>query len=131
MFEDALMESGNRIKRKNKFWSFVAFLLNAAAVLALVICPLLHPEALPRQIMATLMVAPSPPAAPPPAAPASRVQAKVENLISEFRTPSRIPQIEQVNDAAMSSSMMDVQRMEGLNSGIPGGIDTIIDSVGA
>ena len=29
MFEDSLMESGNRINRKNKFWSFVAFLLNA------------------------------------------------------------------------------------------------------
>ena len=60
MFEDSMMESGNRIKRKNKFWSFVAFLLNAAALLALMIWPLLHPEALPRQMMATLMVAPSP-----------------------------------------------------------------------
>ncbi len=130
MFEDSLMESGNTIKRKNKFWSFVAFLLNAAALLALVIWPLLHPEALPKQIMATLMVAPSPPAAPPPAAPASRVQAKVENLMSEFRTPSRIPQIKQVNDAAMSSPVMDVQRMEGLSSGIPGGIGSLINDMG-
>jgi periplasmic protein TonB len=51
MFEDSLMESGNRIKRRNKFWSFIAFLLNAGALLALVIWPLLHPEALPKQML--------------------------------------------------------------------------------
>ena len=54
MFEDSLMESDNRIKRKSK-WSFVAFLLNFGALFALVIWPLLHPEALPTQMMATLM----------------------------------------------------------------------------
>ena len=85
MFEDSLMESGNGIKRKNKFWSFVAFLLNTGALLALVIWPLLHPEALPRQMMATLMVAPS----PPPAAPAPKVQMKSELLSKELQVPSR------------------------------------------
>lgn len=130
MFEDSLMESGNRIKRKNKFWSFVAFLLNTAALLTLVIWPLLHPEALPRQMMATLMVAPSPPPAPPPAAPAPRVQAKAEMLSTELRAPSRIPKaIKQVNEAAIPPSM-GVQGMEGLSNGIPGGIGAIINSVG-
>ena len=129
MFEDSLMESGNRIKRK-KFWSFVAFLLNAAALLALVIWPLLHPEALPRQMMATLMVAPSPPPAPPPVAQAPRVQAKAENLMSEFRAPSRIPTaIKQVNEAAIPPSM-GVQGMEGLSSVIPGGIGSVINDMG-
>jgi len=130
MFEDSLMESGNRIKRKNKFWSFVAFLLNAAALLALVIWPLLHPEALPKQMMATLMVAPSPPPAPPPAAPAARVQAKAQMLMSEFRAPSRIPEIKQVDEAAMPQPMMGVQGMEGLSSGIPGGIGSLINDMG-
>ncbi len=130
MFEDSLMESGNRIKRKNKFWSFVAFLLNAAALLALVIWPLLHPEALPKQMMATLMVAPSPPPAPPPATPAARVQAKAQMLVSEFRAPSRIPEIKQVNEAAVPQPMLGVNGMEGVSSGIPGGIASIINSVG-
>jgi periplasmic protein TonB len=132
MFEDSLMESGNRIKRKNKFWSFVAFLLNAGALLALVIWPLLHPEALPKQMMATLMVAPSPPPAPPPAAPAPKVQTKSEMLSTELLAPSRIPKaIKQVNEAAIPPSTMGVQGIDGLSSGIPGGIGAIFDSVGA
>lgn len=129
MFEDSLMESGNRIKRKNKFWSFVAFLLNAAALLALVIWPLLHPEALPRQMMASLMVAPSPPPAHPPAAGAPRVQAKVEMLSTELLAPSRISRtIKQVNEAAMPPSMGAPN--EDLSNGIPGGIGSIINDAG-
>ena len=127
MFEDSLMESGNRIKRKNKFWSFVAFLLNGGALLALVIWPLLHPEALPKQMIATLMVAPSPPPAPPPAAPAPKVQTKSEMLSTELQAPSRIPKaIKQVDEAAIPPSMMGVQGMEGLSSDTPGGMSAII-----
>src|ERR1700720_923624 len=130
MFEDSLMESGNGIKRKNKFWSFVAFLLNTGALLALVIWPLLHPDALPKQMMATLMVAPSPPPAPPPAAQTPKVQTKSELLSTELQVPSRIPkEATQANDAAIPQSTMGVPDMEGLSSGIPGGIGTIIDSV--
>jgi protein TonB len=129
MFEDSLMESGNRIKRKNKFWSFVAFLLNGGALIALVIWPLLHPDALPKQMMATLMVAPSPPPAPPPAAPAPKVQPKSEMLSTEFQAPSRISEaIKQVNEAAIPQPTMGVEGMDGLSSGIPGGIGAIIDS---
>jgi periplasmic protein TonB len=130
MFEDSLVESGNRIRRKNKFWSLVAFLLNTGALLALAIWPLLHPEALPRQVMATLMVAPSPPPAPPPAAPAAKVQAKAQMLMSEFRATSRIPKVKQVDEAAMPQPMIGVQGMEGLSNGIPGGIGSIINDAG-
>ncbi len=107
MFEDSLMESGNRIKRKNKFWSFVAFLLNAGALLALVIWPLLHPEALPKQMMATLMVAPSPPPAPPPASTGAEGPNKSELLSTELQVPSTIPkETRQVNEAAIPQSMV-------------------------
>jgi periplasmic protein TonB len=130
MFEDSLMESGNRIKRKNKFWSFVAFLLNTGALLALVIWPLLHPEALPRQMMATLMVAPSPPSAPPPAAPAPKVQTKSEMLTTALQVPNTIPkEARQANDAAIPQSIVSLTDMRDLSSGIPGGIGAIIDSV--
>src|SRR5450631_4085425 len=131
MFEDSLMESGNRIKRRNQFWSFVAFLLNGGALLALVIWPLLHPEALPRQMMATLMVAPSPPPAPPPAAPAPKAQMKSELLTKELQAPSTIPKkTRQVNVAAIPESFVSLTDMGDLSSGIPGGIGAIIDSVG-
>jgi periplasmic protein TonB len=131
MFEDSLMESGNRIKRRNKFWSFVAFLLNAGALLALVVWPLLHPEALPRQMMATLMVAPSPPPAPPPAAPAPKARMKSELLSKELQVPSTIPkETRQLNEAAIPQSVVSLTDMGDLSSGIPGGIGAIIDSVG-
>jgi protein TonB len=131
MFEDSLMESGNRIKRRNKFWSFIAFLLNAGALLALVIWPLLHPEALRTQMMATLMVAPSPPPPPPPKAPAPKVQTKSEMLSKEWQAPSRIPkETRQVNEAAIPQSIVSLTDMGDLSSGIPGGIGTIIGAAG-
>ncbi len=130
MFEDSLMESGNRIKRKNKFWSFVAFLLNAGALLALVIWPLLHPEALPKQMMATLMVAPSPPPAPPPAAPAPKAQMKSELLSEELQAPSRIPKArKQVDEAAIPQPISSLTDVGDLSNGVPGGIGAIIDGV--
>ena len=64
MFEDALMESSNRIKTRSRYWSPLAVLINCGVLIALIIWPLLHPDALPVQIMAALLVAPSP---PPPA----------------------------------------------------------------
>src|ERR1700760_3334356 len=127
MFEDSLMESGNRIRRKNKFWSLVAFLLNTGALLALAIWPLLHPEALPRQVMATLMVAPTPPTAPAPAVPARRVQAKVETLISAFQSPSRIPTaIKQLDEAAIPPAM-GARHMGDICDGVPGWIGSILN----
>jgi protein TonB len=131
MFEDSLMESGNKIKRRNKFWSLVAFLLNAGALFALVVWPLLHPEALPRQMMATLMVAPSPPPAPPPAAPAPKTRVKSELLNKELQVPSTIPkETRRLNEAAIPQSIVSLTDMGDLSSGIPGGIGNIIDSVG-
>jgi protein TonB len=130
MFENSLMESDNRIKAKSR-WSLLAFLVNGGALLALIIWPLLHPEALPTQMMATLMVAPSPPAPPPPVAPAPKVQIKSEMLSNKVQAPSRIPkEIKQVNEAALPPSMPDAIGVEGLTRGTPGGIGAIIDSVG-
>jgi periplasmic protein TonB len=91
MFEDSLMESGNRIKAKSKYWSILTFLLNCGAVIALIIWPLLHPEALPKQIMAELMVAPPAPPPPPPRAQAAKVQTRPEMLTELVQAPSRIP----------------------------------------
>jgi protein TonB len=47
MFEDALMESGHRIKTKSKWWSIVALIINCAVVLGLILYPLMHLESLP------------------------------------------------------------------------------------
>ena len=47
MFEDSLMESGGKLKTKSKYWTILTFSLNALILAALIIWPLLHPEALP------------------------------------------------------------------------------------
>jgi periplasmic protein TonB len=131
MFEDSLMESGNRIKVRSKYWSIISLLVNGGALLAFIIWPLLHPEALPRQMMARLMVAPSPPPPPPAPAPARRVQVKSEMLSSELQAPSKIPkQIKEVNETAAPPSMEDWKAVGDLGRGTPGGMSTIIGSVG-
>ena len=131
MFEDSLMESGNEIKAKSKYWSVVSLLVNGSMLMALILWPLLHPEALPEQSIAPLMVAPSPPPPPAPAAPAAKVLMKSEILNNELQAPSRIPkQIKAVNEAAVPPRMDGVIGMENMGSATPGGIGTIIGSVG-
>jgi periplasmic protein TonB len=130
MFEDSLMESGHEIKAKSEYWSVVSLLVNGGLLVAFIIWPLLHPEALPRQMMATLMVAPSPPPAAPPPTPVPKAQVKSEMLNSALVAPSRIPkQIKTVNEAA-PPSMVGVVGMENMGGDTPGGIGTIIGSVG-
>ncbi len=68
MFEDALMESGGRIKTKSKYFTIVGFVLNGSILAAMILVPLIYPEALPKAAMATLLVAPPPPPPPPPPA---------------------------------------------------------------
>ena len=53
MFEDSLMESGGKIKTKSKWFSILAFVVNSSILIGLILWPLLHPEALPKQMMAT------------------------------------------------------------------------------
>ena len=48
MFEDALMESGGRIKTKSKYWMIATFGFNGAILATLILIPLLYPEALPK-----------------------------------------------------------------------------------
>ena len=89
MFEDALLESAHRIKTRSRYWSVVAVLINSGALAALVVWPLLHPQALPTQLMASLLVAPPPPPTPPPPA-VVKVQTQPQSLVSEIQSPSRI-----------------------------------------
>jgi periplasmic protein TonB len=89
MFEDALMESSNTIKTRSKYWSLPALAMNGALLSGLIIWPLLHPEALPRQAMASLLIAPpAPPSAPPSRT--LRTQARSESVNHELQILSKI-----------------------------------------
>ena len=66
MFEDSTFESTGRIRTRSRGWMIATFLLNAAILATLILIPLLHPEALPRQIMPILLATPPVPETPPP-----------------------------------------------------------------
>jgi periplasmic protein TonB len=131
MFEDSLMESDNKIEAKSKYWSIAALLFDGGLLLALIVWPLLHPQALPMQVMAPLMVAPPPPPPPPPLASTPRVLIKSEMLNQQLQAPSRIPkQIQMLKEAAVAPSMDGVIGAERLADGTPGGLGTVLGSLG-
>src|ERR1700677_1553461 len=135
MFEDALMESSHRIKTRSKHWSFLAVLINCGVLIALIAWPLLHPDALPVQVMAAPLVAPS----PPPPAPLMqvtqpRLQARSELLDDQIHTPSKIPKDIKLDKEVASSptSMIGVIGAEGMADGTRGGsLNDLFSHIGA
>jgi periplasmic protein TonB len=61
MFDDSLMESTGRIRTRAKWLAIGSFLLQAALLCLLILYPLLRPEALPKQALTMLFLAPPPP----------------------------------------------------------------------
>ena len=66
MFEDSTFESTGRIRTRSRRWMLVAFALNGSVLLALILIPLIYPEALPSRLMSILLTVPPPPPAPQP-----------------------------------------------------------------
>jgi periplasmic protein TonB len=127
MFEQSLMESGRTNPARSKYWPIISLLVNGAGMIAFISWPLLHPEALPRQMIATLMVAPSPPPLPPRAAPAPKVQTTSQVLNAGLQAPSRI----QTQRMAVSGSdMPPSMEVSAINSVTPSGIGNILDGMG-
>jgi protein TonB len=60
MFEDSTFESTGKIRTRSRRWMLVTFALNASILLALILIPLIYPEALPRMANIMLMEAPAP-----------------------------------------------------------------------
>jgi periplasmic protein TonB len=111
MFEDALMESSNSIKTSSKYWSLPALAMNGAFLSGLIIWPLLHPEALPRQAMASLLVAPPAPL-PAPRPQTLRTQARSKEVDHELHILSKIrPEIIPVDPAPPSAEFVGIDRL--------------------
>lgn len=65
MFEDSTFESTGRIKTRSKRWMIAALGLNGSVLAAMILFPLVYPEALHRNGSPILMEAPRPPAEQP------------------------------------------------------------------
>jgi protein TonB len=58
MFEDATFESSGRIRTRSRRWMVAALLCNGTVLLAMIVIPLIYPEALPRHMISILMEVP-------------------------------------------------------------------------
>ena len=123
MFEDSLIESGNKLKTKRFATSSFAFLIQVGIIVVLVLIPLIFTEALPKQQLMTFLVAPPPPP-PPAAAPVHAVKVIQTDIVNgQLRTPTKIPQKIQMikEDEAPPPAMGAVGVVGGVPGGVPGG----------
>ena len=126
MFEDSLIESGNKLKTKRGMTTFISFLMQMMLLGILILIPLIYTDALPKQQLMTFLVAPPPPPPPPPP-PAAAAVVKVVKLQSELingqlRTPTKIPEkIQMIKEDETPPPMMGSGVVGGVPGGVPGG----------
>lgn len=107
MFEDSTFESSGKIHTRSRAWMIATFVFNSVILLALVLIPLLYPEALP-QLMKTVMMVmpvsqPQPPQPPPPRQPV-RINHASEIMDRQLRAPRLIPTTPYIPDKPESQS---------------------------
>ena len=139
MFEDSLIESGNKLKTKRLATSIVSFFGQFLLLGILILIPLIYTEALPKTQLMTFLVAPPPPPPPPPppaAAPVKVVKIQSDLVNGQLRTPTKIPQKVQMIKEEEAPPVMGSGVMGGVPGGVPGGqmggvIGGIINSTAA
>ena len=124
MFQDALMESGGQITTRSRYFSLLGLAINGLILLALILWPMLHPLALPKQAMNSLLVAPAPPAAAASVRhTVAAAAAKPATLSLQMLAPSAISRsIATIAYATPDiSGVTDMSGMNGATSGSPVG----------
>jgi protein TonB len=126
MFEDSTFESTGSIRTHSRAWMIATLAFNGFILLALVLIPLIYPEALPRQAIAFLMEAPAPPPAPtPPAQPTAHpfhgVSEQPDGL---FVAPRRIPPGIFIANGPEPAPIVGIPGGMDSGTGIPGGTGT-------
>ena len=123
MFEDSLIESGNRFKAKRGLgFTILSFALQAFLVCILILIPLIYTDALPKTQLMTFLVAPPPPPPPPPppaAAPVKVVKMVSEVINGQLRAPTKIPdKVQMIKEEEAPPDL----GAGGVPGGVPGGI---------
>lgn len=125
MFEDAVFESAGTIHTRSGKWMLATFALNGAILAALVVLPLIYPEALPHRIADLLLIAPPPASQPPQLLRATAVEAfhGAPQMTLQLAVPRRIPQgLGRTDNAADAPSGDRLLTLDtGSGTGIPGG----------
>ena len=125
MFEDSLIESGNKLRTKRGATTLLSFILQVFLIGVLVLIPLLFTEALPKQQLMTFLVAPPPPPPPPPpaATPVKVVKTIQSDLVNgQLRTPTKIPEkVQMIKEEEAPPVMATGGVVGGVPGGVPGG----------
>jgi protein TonB len=117
MFEDSLIESGNKLRTKRLSTTILSFLLQVGLIGVLILIPLIYTDALPKTQLMTFLVAPPPPPPPPPppaAAPVKVVKMVSEVINGQLRAPTKIPDKVQM--------IKEEEAPPDLGAGVPGGV---------
>jgi protein TonB len=123
MFEDSTFESTGRIRTRSRGWMIAALALNGSILTAMVLVPLIYPEALPRQVIAFLMAVPPPPvSAPPVAHQAVRSAAETSAVLPDpLAAPRQIPKNIFIADKPEPAPSGPIGSLDA-GTGVPGGI---------
>ena len=126
MFEDSLIESGNRFRAKRRLsTTILSFALQVGLICVLILIPLIYTDALPKTQLMTFLVAPPPPPPPPPppaAAPVKVVKMVSEMVNGQLRTPSKIPEkVQMIKEEEAPPDLGGGGVPGGVPGGIPGG----------
>jgi protein TonB len=125
MFEDSLIESGNRFKTKRLSTTIMSFTLQVLLIGILILIPLIYTDALPKTQLMTFLVAPPPPPPPPPppaAAVVKVVKMQSEVINGQLRTPTKIPnKVQMIKEEEAPPDLGSGGVPGGVPGGIPGG----------
>jgi periplasmic protein TonB len=125
MFEDSTFESTGRIKTRSRRWMFAAFTLNGSILVAMVLVPLIYPNALPSHFIPPLLVAPAAPQPESPqpghvrpAAPSHASEMMDRQLIAPRLIPPSITYVDH-NDQQFTGPSIAIETEPGIPSGDP------------
>jgi periplasmic protein TonB len=123
MFEDSTFESRGSIHTRSRGWMIAALAFNGSILLALILIPLIYPEAFPRFGMSLLMTAP-----PPPQQPRPHPQVEHATVVhtdmpdGRITAPPRIPKY--VPDSPAGPEILDRIDVATIGSDGPAGADS-------
>jgi protein TonB len=123
MFEDSLIESGNKLKTKRLATSLISFVGQFALIGVLILIPLIYTDALPKGNLMTFLVAPPPPPPPPPPPQAAPKVVKIQSEVinGQLRTPTKIPDKVQMIKEEEAPPDLGAGVTGGVPGGVPGG----------
>ncbi len=124
MFEDSTFESNGRIRTRSRGWMIATLVFNGSILFALILIPLVYPEALPRQALAFLLTTPPPPVPQPKPEPlqaAHPFHGAPEMIGATLIVPRQLPKNFAKIDGPEAPAQGDFTGIEGA-TGLPNGL---------